>query len=115
MNLLKNNRHIKIKKVISIASPILGSNIAWLASKFSKSKQLEDMKPNSNFISELASSWNSTEIPVEFFEVHVKNDQVVIYPNTKSENIFYTDDDHNSILNPKDENSSIIALIKDKF
>lgn len=114
----------KINLFISLAVPHNGSNLANIGRLILNNPNVEDLRPLSYIIDIVNRDWigfkNRNLIPRTIY-FQGKNDIVV--PNNSSSgydsrekgkdyDIVYTDDDHSSILQPLNENSTLIVSIK---
>ncbi|WP_066441030.1 hypothetical protein [Chryseobacterium sp. CCH4-E10] len=123
LKLIEDNRN-KVNLFISLAVPHNGSNLANIGRLILNNPNVKDLSPLSDIIDKVNRDWieikNRNLIPKTIY-FQGKNDFVV--PNNSSSgydsrekgkeyDIIYTDDDHFSILQPENENSTLIVSIK---
>lgn len=126
LKLIEENRS-RISLFISLAVPHNGSNLANMGRLLLSNPNIKDLAPLSKIIDTVNRDWigikNKNLIPRTIY-FQGKNDNIV--PNTSSSgydprekgkeyDIIYTNDDHFSILQPENENSTLLISIKNEL
>lgn len=126
LKLIKEGKN-KINLFISLAVPHNGSGLANIGKLILNNPNFKDLSPLSNIIDNVSRDWIDTKnrnfIPKTIY-FQGKND-IIVSNNSSSGydsrekgidyNIVYTDDDHSSILQPRDGNSTLIVSIKSEI
>lgn len=110
----------RVKLYISLATPHSGSNWANFGSKIIDNYQVNDMKPLSSNINKLNDEWVKCErLPTRFYAQGLSD---LIVPKESSialdrdnQDVFYSDDDHFSIIIPDNENDNILLALKSEL
>lgn len=123
LKLISDNKN-KISLFISLAVPHNGSKLADIGKLILNNPNVKDLAPLSEIIDNVTRKWintaNRSSLPMTIY-FQGKNDNIV--PNNSSSgydarekgkdfDIVYTDDDHSSILQPENKNSTLIISIK---
>ena len=116
---IKNKKRLPVKLFISLAVPHRGSNLATFGKLIAGNPQIVDLNPLADIVNNMNDEWIKVadQLP-ETLYFQGKNDQIVPYvstisADTRNKEIFYTDDDHFSILSPDDKEDVVIVAIKD--
>ncbi|AUC23873.1 hypothetical protein BTO15_18010 [Polaribacter sejongensis] len=110
----------RVKLYISLATPHSGSNLANLGGKIVDNLQVNDMKPLGKNINELNDEWvKCTNLPKRFYAQGM-SDKIVpkessVALDRDKQKIFYSDDDHFSIIIPDNENDNILLALKSEL
>lgn len=112
---------LPIKQITLAASPTNGAHLASLATKIPSfsSSQIEELRPNSGFLVDLNERWSlwcQDNIPNSCLlaTMYALNDKVVSYTSAiggDNEAIPIYDEDHISIVKPKNKESEVVLTI----
>lgn len=126
LKLVEDNKNT-ISLFISLAVPHNGSKLADIGKMLLKNPNINDLTPLSNIIDEVSRDWlsnNKKHLLPRTIYFQGKNDNIV--PNVssigydsrdieKDYKVVYTDDDHSSILIPKNGDSTLLISIQNEI
>ena len=114
---IKENDNSKVKLYISLATPHSGSDLARFGSKIIENSQIKNMAPLSNNIRQLNEEWVKCDnLPLRFYgqglsDIIVPKESSIALDRDK-QNVFYSNDDHFSIIIPDNDNDNILLALK---